>query len=136
MRSVGTRNTGPELLVRSLLHRMGYRFRLHSKRLPGKPDIVLSSRRKVVFIHGCFWHGHDCSKGKLPKSRLDYWEPKISRNRSRDEAVIQQLKALEWRVLVIWQCETKDVAALRSRLRRFLGPPKQSDRLSRITALR
>jgi DNA mismatch endonuclease (patch repair protein) len=130
MRSVGTRNTGPELVVRSLLHRMGYRFRLHSKKLPGKPDLVFPSRQKIVLVHGCFWHGHACDKGRLPKSRLDYWSPKIAKNRLRDSVVSEKLRALGWQVEVVWQCETKQTKALESRLRRFLGPSKQSDRLS------
>lgn len=135
MSAVGTRNTGPELLVRRILHRLGYRFRLHSKKLPGKPDIVLPARRKIVLVHGCYWHGHDCPKGRLPKSRLDYWGPKIIRNRARDQEVIERLNALGWQVLVVWQCETKDIEPLKSRLRKFLGRAGQSDRLSRSGAI-
>src|SRR5579875_2196251 len=99
MRSVGTRNTGPELVVRRLLHRMGFRFGLHRKDLPGKPDIVLPKHKAVVFVHGCFWHGHNCSKGRLPKTRLDFWVPKIQRNRSRDAESVRLLKKSGWRVL-------------------------------------
>src|SRR5690348_10768683 len=85
MASVQQRNTGPEWIVRRLLHSNGHRYRLHSKKLPGKPDIVFGARKKAIFVHGCFWHGHDCAKGRSPKSRLDYWGPKLEANRRRDE---------------------------------------------------
>lgn len=104
MQAVGVRNTGPEILVRSALHRAGLRFRLHRTDLPGKPDLVLPSKRVAVFVHGCFWHGHGCKKGRLPKSRLDYWEPKILRNRQRDRKNVRDLRALGWRVISVWQC--------------------------------
>ena len=125
MASVGTRNTGPEMAVRRVLHSLGYRFRLHQKDLPGRPDIVFRSRRKVVFVHGCFWHGHGCAKGRLPKSRTDYWGPKIETNRARDERVIEYLDRLGWRSLTIWQCETYDLVSLGRELHDFLGPPGQ-----------
>lgn len=121
MQAVRSRDTGPEMLVRRLLHRMGYRYRLHRKDLPGKPDIVFSSRRKVIFVHGCFWHSHGCSKGRPPKSRLDFWRPKLRENSRRDARNEAALRALGWNVLVIWQCETSDLEALAQRLRRFLG---------------
>ena len=123
MRSVGTQNTGPELAVRRILHSMGYRYRLHAKDLPGKPDIVFRSRRKVIFVHGCFWHGHDCAKGRLPKSRSEYWAPKIEANRGRDRRVVEALASMGWRALTIWQCQMRDPAELKPRLRKFLGPP-------------
>src|SRR5712664_2810518 len=88
MKSVGTYHTGPELTVRRLLHRLGYRYRLHRRDLPGRPDIVFPGRRKAIFIHGCFWHGHDCSKGKLPKSRTEYWTAKIRANQDRDARAV------------------------------------------------
>jgi DNA mismatch endonuclease (patch repair protein) len=108
MQSVKARDTGPELALRRLLHGMGLRYRLHSKKLPGRPDIVFPSRRAAVFVHGCFWHGHGCRWGKLPKSRLDYWEPKIAANRQRDARQVEALQELGWRVLTVWQCELRD----------------------------
>jgi len=121
MQAVKVRNTTPEMVVRRLLHRAGYRYRLHRKSLPGKPDIVFPSRRKVVFVHGCFWHGHGCSKGKLPKSRLDYWQPKIATNSCRDVRKQAELYDLGWKALVVWQCEIKDLRKLQRRLEKFLG---------------
>src|SRR5262245_24900911 len=112
MSAVHTVNTGPELVVRRLLHRIGYRYRLHVKALPGRPDLVFPSRRKVIFVHGCFWHGHECNKGHLPKSRLDYWAPKIAANRLRDANVLRTLGEDGWHALVVWQCETGDLLAL------------------------
>lgn len=120
MRAVKSKNTGPELVVRRLLHGMGYRYRLHRKDLPGRPDIALGHRRKAIFVHGCFWHGHKCPKGRLPKSRLDYWQPKIDKNRERDRAKEEHLKSLGWSVLTIWQCETKNLEALEARLQDFV----------------
>lgn len=121
MQTVKGKNTGPELEVRSLLHRLGYRFRLHRRDLPGTPDIVLPGRGAAIFVHGCFWHGHECRIGRLPKSRLDYWAPKIQDNRARDERKHSQLVAAGWRVLTVWQCELADLKALERRLRAFLG---------------
>jgi DNA mismatch endonuclease (patch repair protein) len=110
----------PEVRVRSLLHSMGYRFRLHRKELPGTPDIVFPSRQVAVFVHGCFWHGHGCRIGKLPKSRLEYWRPKIFANRTRDRRKEVSLAASGWRVLTVWQCELKDLEQLAVRLRKGL----------------
>jgi DNA mismatch endonuclease (patch repair protein) len=121
MQSVGTRDTGPELVVRQLLHRLGYRFRLHRRDLPGSPDIVFASRRKVIFVHGCYWHGHGCSKGRLPKSRLNYWRPKIEANKERDSRRQAELRTLGWESLVVWQCETAHAVPLCARLIRYLG---------------
>ena len=121
MQAVKSRDTGPEMIVRRLLHRMGYRYRLHQKDLPGKPDVALVSRRKAIFVHGCFWHGHGCPKGRLPKSRLDYWQPKLAKNRERDRKKEEQLRSLGWSVLVIWQCETADLEILALRLQEFVG---------------
>lgn len=120
MQSVGTRNTGPELVVRRLLHGLGYRYTLHSAKLLGRPDIVFPARRKVIFVHGCFWHGHGCSKGKLPKSKLDYWQPKIARNKGRDERVLLSLRQQGWKPLVVWQCQVKDPSSLQGILVKFL----------------
>jgi DNA mismatch endonuclease (patch repair protein) len=120
MQSVKTQDTGPEWLVRRLLHAKGYRFRLHAKHLPGRPDIVFPSRKKAIFVHGCYWHGHKCSKGQLPKSRLDYWGPKIEANRERDARKSSELKALGWGTLTVWQCQTKNPQKLERRLIAFL----------------
>lgn len=128
MQAVKSKNTKPELIVRRLAHAMGYRFRLHRKDLPGKPDLVFPARRKAIFVHGCFWHWHGCSKGQLPKSRLDYWQPKLAKNVERDRTKQEQLEALGWGVLVVWQCETKDVETLQTRLREFLDDLPKSDR--------
>jgi DNA mismatch endonuclease (patch repair protein) len=119
MQSVRSRDTGPEMIVRRMLHRMGLRFSLHRKDLPGRPDIVLPKYKAVVFVHGCFWHGHGCPKGRLPKSRLDFWGPKIQRNRKRDTESVKMLKGEGWRVLTIWQCQTKDTDRLHGKLANF-----------------
>ncbi len=116
------KDTNPELVVRSMVHKLGYRYRLHSKKLPGKPDLVFSKRKKVMFVHGCFWHGHrGCRKGKLPKSNLDYWVPKIEQNKKRDAKNRRKLKSEGWDVLVVWQCELKNVEALKKRIVDFLN---------------
>jgi DNA mismatch endonuclease (patch repair protein) len=121
MSAVRQKNTGPEMAVRRLLHSLGYRYRLHQKALPGHPDLVFVSKRKVVFVHGCFWHGHGCSKGKLPKSRLDYWEPKIEQNKNRDRSNEKRLMELGWNVCIVWQCEIADPGDLKVKLTRFLS---------------
>jgi DNA mismatch endonuclease (patch repair protein) len=121
MKSISAQNTGPELRVRKLLHSVGYRFRLHAKDLPGRPDIVFRSRRKAIFVHGCFWHGHGCSKGRLPKSRTAYWGPKIAANQDRDRKVIYELGKSGWQSLVIWQCQVNDREQLEMVLKEFLA---------------
>ncbi|WP_425408226.1 very short patch repair endonuclease [Hyphococcus sp.] len=121
MASVKQKNTSAELRLRRRLHKHGYRYRLHRKDLPGRPNIVFPSRRKVILVHGCFWHGHSCKWGKLPKSRLDYWQKKIAGNRDRDMRTIQELKSLGWTVMVVWQCELKDWDLLWPRILAFLG---------------
>jgi len=120
MKAVRGKNTGPEFTVRRLVHRMGYRYRLYRKDLPGKPDLVFPSRRKVIFVHGCFWHAHGCRIGQPPKSRLDYWIPKLKRNKERDAEKVEELNTLGWSVLTIWQCETRDMEALAERVHKFL----------------
>src|SRR6266481_1510146 len=122
MKSVGSRDTRPELTVRRLLHRLGYRYRLHRKDLPGRPDIVFPGRKKAIFIHGCFWHGHDCDKGKLPKSRAEYWTGKIKTNQDRDARAIASLEGAGWQTLSVWQCELKGLNRIDRVLREFLGP--------------
>jgi DNA mismatch endonuclease, patch repair protein len=121
MASVKTANTGPEWTVRRLLHGSGYRYRLHVKTLPGKPDITFPGRRKAIFVHGCFWHAHGCAKGRAPKSRLDYWEPKLEANRARDGRNVAELRSLGWETLTVWQCETKEPDTLLRRLKDFLA---------------
>lgn len=120
MQAVGTKDTGPELAVRKVLHGLGYRYRLHAPDLPGRVDIFLPRHRKAIFVHGCFWHGHRCAKGRLPRSRLDYWGPKIVANRQRDRANRRALKRLGIQPLVIWQCQTRDCARLADVLVLFL----------------
>lgn len=120
MASVRTKNTGPELAVRRILHGLGFRYRLHARELSGRPDIVLRPRKLAIFVHGCFWHGHDCAKGRAPKSRLDYWAPKLTANAARDAANVQALEQAGWRVLTVWQCETADAGALTAKLLEFV----------------
>jgi len=120
MQSVKHKDTGPEIVVRKMLHARGYRYRLHRKDLPGRPDIVFGSKRKAIFVHGCFWHGHGCSKGKLPKSNLNYWRPKIESNKSRDARNRADLEAAGWDVMVIWQCELVDRQTLWQKLQEFV----------------
>jgi len=122
MRAVKSKDTVPEMIVRRLVHRLGYRYRLHRQDLPGKPDLTFRSRRKVVFMHGCFWHGHSCARGaRIPKNNRDYWTAKIARNKARDADNLDRLRDTGWSVLTVWECEIKD-AGLESRLRAFLQP--------------
>jgi len=121
MRAIRSRGMLPELSVRSLVHRLGYRFRLHGKGLPGKPDLVFTPRRKVIFVHGCFWHSHSCKIAHVPKSNVSYWNAKLQRNRDRDDRNVRDLRAAGWKPLVIWECETKKSGVLEKRLARFLN---------------
>lgn len=126
MQAIRSKDTKPELRVRRLLHAMGYRFRVHLKDLAGKPDIAFTRRRKVIFVHGCFWHGHQgvgCPDGSRPRSNTGYWNPKLDRNAERDRENTAALEAAGWHVLTVWACETLDEAALRGRLVAFLGDP-------------
>ncbi len=120
MSRIRGKNTALELKVRSLLHGLGYRYRLHRKDLPGTPDLVFPVRKSVIFVHGCFWHGHDCARASLPTSNRDFWETKIGRNKERDAGVQRALIEAGWNVLTIWQCETRNEPALRERLVDFL----------------
>lgn len=121
MRSVKSGNTGPELAVRRLAHGLGLRFRLHRADLPGRPDLVFPSRRIALFVHGCFWHGHDCARGaRVPKSNEGYWRDKVRRNRARDQAVAEALDGMGWIVRTIWECETRDPVSLSHRLRQLI----------------
>jgi len=123
MAAVKQKDTKPEMRVRKLLHSMGYRYRLHVRDLPGCPDLVFRKRRKVIFIHGCFWHQHDCAMGnRMPKSRIEFWREKLLGNKRRDAQNRRQLKAEGWSVLVVWECQTATTKKdrLRSRIARFL----------------
>lgn len=121
MSRIRGRDTKPEMAVRRLLHRMGYRYRLHRKDLPGKPDIVCGPRRKVIFVHGCFWHGHSCKRGRrVPKSNVEYWQAKIARNVERHSDQLSELTATGWTGLTLWECELADTDALAQCLRAFL----------------
>jgi len=123
MRAVRSKDTKPEMLVRRLAHGMGFRFRLHRKDLPGSPDLVFPGRCCVIFVHGCFWHGHDCKRGaRQPKENADYWRQKIARNVARDKRVGSELSEQGWRSLILWECELRHRDALSARLRLFLKP--------------
>lgn len=128
MRRITSKGMRPELLVRRLVHNLGYRYRLHRLDLPGKPDLVFGPRKKAIFVHGCFWHGHEdpaCIDGqRKPKSNLDYWLPKLSRNKDRDAAQLTALAELGWETLVVWECETRDARNLQRVLVRFLNAKK------------
>lgn len=123
MRAVKAKDTAPELQVRRFVHSLGCRFRLHRKDLPGAPDIVFPRLRRVLFVHGCFWHGHSCKRGnRIPKTNREYWVQKIQRNRNRDSEHARDLEALGWRQLVIWECELRDQReATEERIRRYLA---------------
>ena len=124
MRAIRSNNTKPEIAVRSTLHALGYRFRLHRRDLPGTPDIVLPKHRFAIFVHGCFWHQHaGCRHAKLPRLRQEYWLPKLSRTQHRDKAALLALQDLGWRTLVIWECGIKDHEDLKNVLRSHIKPP-------------
>jgi len=129
MRRVKGRGTEPELTVRRLIWRLGGRYRLNRADLPGKPDIVLAGRRLAIFVHGCFWHGHDCARGaRIPKANRDYWVAKVARNRARDGSARAALEAAGWRVETVWECGLRDLPALEARLAGWLAslPPSPS----------
>ena len=117
MAAIRSKNSAPEVAVRKLLFSEGFRFRIHDKKLPGKPDIVLKKYRTVIFVHGCFWHQHEnCKRANMPKSNLDYWAPKIMRNVVRDKEHSKTLKEKSWQAIVVWECETKDKERLKNKL--------------------
>jgi DNA mismatch endonuclease (patch repair protein) len=120
MAAVKSRDTGPEVVIRKALHRRGYRYALHSADLPGKPDLVFRSRRKVVFVHGCFWHGHRCKKGRLPKSKIAFWTAKMAANKARDRKVAGLLRRQGWSVLSVWQCQTRQLEKLVDKIAMFI----------------
>jgi len=123
MSQVGQKDTKPEIILRSLIHKMGYRFRLHRKDLPGSPDIVFPKYKKVIFVHGCFWHGHDdCKRATIPKTNSTYWKNKISKNKERDSRVIKELQELGWRSLILWSCEIdSESKELKNKVRDYLS---------------
>ena len=132
MRRVRRAHTAPEMIVRRATHKLGFRYRLHVKNLPGRPDLVFPSRRKVIFVHGCFWHQHQtCSKGKVPQIRTERWAAKLARNVERDAANIESLRALHWETLIVWECETRSGQKIMSLLQTFLGHPKGKARALR-----
>ena len=117
MSAIKSKNTKPEIAVRKLLHSMGYRFRLHSKDLPGSPDIVLPKYKTVIFVHGCFWHRHEnCKYASTPKTRKEFWNKKFTENKKRDSEIQEKIKILDWRSVVIWECETKNIENLRDKI--------------------
>jgi len=123
MRRIRSKNTNPEMVVRRLIHRMGYRYRLHRKDLPGKPDLVFPARKATIFVHGCFWHQHSeptCKLAHIPKSNLEYWLPKLERNKIRDTLRHAELTQLGWRVLILWECEVNDIANISKKIKNFL----------------
>jgi DNA mismatch endonuclease Vsr len=125
MARIRSKDTKPEMIVRRTLHQLGYRFRLHRRDLPGAPDLVFPSRKKVIFVHGCFWHAHgNCNVANLPKSRRQYWTAKFARNKQRDDINAKLLVRSGWNVFTVWECETKDFQLLARRLLRGLGPPR------------
>ena len=129
MSRIRAKDTKPERYVRSLVHAMGYRFRLHRRDLPGTPDMVFPGRRKVIFVHGCFWHLHDdpsCKLARIPDSNQDYWRPKLQKNRERDSVHRAKLEALDWQVLAIWECQIRrrNPEPLREQVRLFLDAPR------------
>ncbi|WP_424578439.1 very short patch repair endonuclease [Bradyrhizobium sp. USDA 326] len=131
MSRVRGKDTAPEMVVRRAVHALGYRYRLHVADLPGCPDLVFRSRNKVIFVHGCFWHHHTgCRLATIPKTRGEFWQAKFKANRDRDRRAVSALRAMGWKVLIIWQCELRD-SGLFTRIRKFLGPrgPRQTGRL-------
>ena len=117
MSAIKSKNTKPEIKVRKILHSMGYRFRLHSKDLPGSPDIVLPKYKTVIFVHGCFWHRHEnCKYASTPKTRKEFWNKKFTENKKRDSEIQEKIKILDWRSVVIWECETKNIENLKEKI--------------------
>jgi DNA mismatch endonuclease (patch repair protein) len=126
MSRIRSKNTGLELIIRRLVFSMGYRYRLYGKNLPGKPDLVFSGRKKIIFVHGCFWHQHkDCRMGFPPASNLEYWKPKLARTTERDKQHIEDLQKKGWDVLVIWECEIREQEKVKEKIYYFLGPAKR-----------
>jgi DNA mismatch endonuclease, patch repair protein len=122
MSRIRSKNTSPEWMVRRIVHGMGYRYRLHVKQLPGRPDLVFSRLKKIIDVRGCFWHQHNgCIDSHIPKSRTEYWKPKLTRNRRRDKSNEKELKSLGWQVLTLWECEIMDIPSTVKRVSKFLN---------------
>lgn len=126
MSSIRGSNTKPELVVRRLLHSLGYRYRIHLRGPGGRPDIAFPRRKKAIFVHGCFWHGHECRAGRVPATRSDYWHEKLQANKDRDARYLRALSDAGWDSLVVWECEVKNTDALETKLRGFLGERRSS----------
>jgi len=120
MSRIKSKNTKPEMLVRKLIFSMGYRYRLHKRDLPGKPDLVFAGRKKVIFVHGCFWHAHSCKRGFKPKTNVEFWQKKLQANQFRDERAVSELRAEGWECLTVWECELGDTEELGRRIKEFL----------------
>ena len=120
MSKVRSKDTKPELTIRYIIHKAGYRYRLHKKSLPGKPDLVFASLGKIINVNGCFWHGHSCKAGRIPKSNVQFWVNKIEANKARDKKNMRKLNRLGWSVKTIWECQTKDEVRVKNRLLRYL----------------
>jgi DNA mismatch endonuclease (patch repair protein) len=120
MSRIRSSDTKPELFIRRLVHGMGYRYRLHARDLPGSPDIVFRSRKKVIFVHGCFWHQHGCRQYRQPRTNRDFWESKLAKNKARDRVVREELRKQGWKLLTVWECQLKAVSKLTARIRLFL----------------
>ena len=120
MSRIRNADTKPEMIGRRLVHDMGYRYRLHARDLPGNPDLVFRPRKKVILIHGCFWHQHGCRQYRQPRTKRSFWETKLAKNKARDAKVMRKLRKLGWGVMVVWECQVRQEAVLRSRIKRFL----------------
>ncbi len=120
MSRIRNADTKPEMIVRRLVHGMGYSYRLHARDLPGNPDLAFRPRKKVIFVHGCFWHQHGCRHYRQPRTKREFWEPKLAKNKERDAEVRRQFRKLGWRVMVVWECQVKKETVVRNRVKRFL----------------
>lgn len=125
MRAIRSKDTRPEMIVRRMVHALGFRFRLHRMDLPGRPDLVFPSKKKLIFVHGCFWHSHGCARAHAPRSNLDYWQSKLERNRKRDAGSRRLLNVLGWKSLVVWECDVKKLSAVSKKIERFLRAKRE-----------
>jgi DNA mismatch endonuclease (patch repair protein) len=129
MSRIRSKNTKPEMTIRALIFSMGYRYRLHRRDLPGKPDLVFSGRKKVIFVHGCFWHSHSCGRGFKPKTNVEFWLKKLRTTQLRDERTVNELRTAGWECLIVWECELGDLERLQKRVKEFLeDSPKQQNK--------
>jgi len=127
MARIRSKNTKPEMTVRRLIFAMGYRYRLHKRELPGKPDLVFPGRKRVIFVHGCFWHAHSCKRGFKPKTNVEFWTKKLQANQLRDERAVSELRGAGWECLTIWECELHDMERLGERIQEFLEPASRRE---------